>query len=180
MEFKTRIVEVVDYDPQWPQLFLQLRSVIKNQLGDLALAIEHVGSTSIIGLAAKPIIDLDVMVASNELLTKVICLLAELGYKHEGDLGISGREAFSRSASDVPRNATGKIWPQHHLYVCPQESVALKRHLAFRNYLRNNPDEALAYAKLKCELAQRFRYNVDLYCEAKTEFIENILEKALS
>ncbi len=177
---KQRIVEIVDYNPEWPLIFSELSSIIANKLGNLALTIEHVGSTSVPGLAAKPIIDLDVVLASNQQLPKVVCLLKELGYEHEGDKGIPGREAFARSATDVPRNGTGKIWLKHHLYVCPQDSTALKRHLAFRDYLRNNPSQASIYAKLKRQLAQHFRYDVDSYCEAKTEFVESILEKARS
>jgi GrpB-like predicted nucleotidyltransferase (UPF0157 family) len=176
---KQRIVEIVDYDPEWPQLFLELKSIIAAKLGDLALAIEHIGSTSVLGLAAKPIIDLDVVIASNKVLSEVVYLLENLGYKHEGNKGILGREAFAREASDVPRNGTGKIWPKHHLYVCPQNSTALARHLTFRDYLRNNPDQVLAYGELKRKLAQRFRYDIDSYCEAKTQFVEDILKQAL-
>lgn len=176
---KQRIVEIVDYNPEWPRFFSELSTIIIDKLGNLALAIEHIDSTSVPGLAAKPIIDLDVVIASNELLLKVVCLLQELGYEHEGDKGIFGREAFAREASNVPRNGTSRIWINHHLYVCPQNSIALVRHLAFRDYLRNNPDQVLVYGELKRQLAQRFRYDIDSYCDAKTLFVEGILQQAL-
>src|ERR1700758_3707621 len=86
---------IKEYDPQWPVLFEELRVKFSDLLGNMVSAIEHVGSTSVPGLAAKPIIDLDVLLASASYLPETIRRLATLGYKHEGDLGIAGREAFS-------------------------------------------------------------------------------------
>jgi GrpB-like predicted nucleotidyltransferase (UPF0157 family) len=85
---------ITEYDPQWPVLFEELRVKFSELLGDMASAIEHVGSTSVPGLAAKPIIDLDVLLASAACLPETIRRLATLGYEHQGDLGIAGREAF--------------------------------------------------------------------------------------
>ena len=132
-------VVIVDYDPQWPQVFHDLSRVIGGALGERALSIEHVGSTAVPGLAAKPIIDIDVVIASDDQLPAVIQALALLGYVHQGDLGIPQREAFNRQGDDVPRGGLGGTWPEHHLYVCPQDSRELRRHLAFRDFLRAHP-----------------------------------------
>ena len=104
-----RPVVIVPYDPAWPLIFEGLRDVHASALGRLALAIEHVGSTAVPGLAAKPIDDVDVAIPSRSVLSEVIALLARLGYRHQGDLGVPGREAFAREGSeDVPRAGTGR------------------------------------------------------------------------
>lgn len=179
MLFKTRHIKIVNYDSQWSIVFTELKKIIKATLGDLALSIEHIGSTSVTGLAAKPIIDIDVVIKSNDLLPEVIQSLAKLGYIHQGDLGIVGREAFGRENEYVPRDGKGRTWQNHHLYVCPQDSTALARHLAFRNYLRQNADAVLAYGKLKQQLAKKFPHDIDSYIEGKNAFIEEITQLGL-
>ena len=108
-------VEIADYDPGWPAAFAALRDQITGVLGPLAQRIEHVGSTAVPGLPAKPIIDLDVVIATRAHLPEVITRLDALGYHHEGDLGITGREAFTSPAAT----------PAHHLYVCSADSREL-------------------------------------------------------
>jgi len=152
----------------WPIYFTALRYHLEEGLGDLAVAIVHVGSTAVRGLAAKPIIDLDVVIGTLADFTGVSERLTTLGYQHVGDLGIVGREAF--------RQPTGL--PRHHLYVCAQDSVQLGRHLAFRDYLRSHADVAGAYASLKQELARRFRDERDGYTDAKSDFVESVLAQA--
>jgi GrpB-like predicted nucleotidyltransferase (UPF0157 family) len=156
---------IEDYDPRWPQRFETLRSRIAAALNELAVSIEHVGSTAVPGLAAKPIIDIDVLLRSSTDLPVVIRKLADLGYEHQGDLGVSGREAF-RSKSDAVH---------HHLYVCPPGSREYERHVAFRNYLRTHAADATAYALLKRELASRFGNDREAYSQAKMEFVQRIL-----
>jgi GrpB-like predicted nucleotidyltransferase (UPF0157 family) len=158
-------VQIVDYDPRWPATFSQLRDRIGAALGPLAIRIEHIGSTAVPGLAAKPIIDLDVVIDSWTDLPAVISRLRPLGYDHEGDLGVPGREAFT-----TPFGA-----PNHHLYVCAADTPELARHLAFRDALRSHPDLARAYATLKRSLAQRFRTDRAAYTAAKTTFVEQVL-----
>jgi GrpB-like predicted nucleotidyltransferase (UPF0157 family) len=158
-------VIIVDYDPQWPVIFNKLKINVLTVLGNLPVTIEHVGSTSVPGLAAKPVIDMDIVVKSSEDIPETIQRLATLGYVHEGDLGITGREAFS-----APEG-----YPGHHLYLCTQDSRKLHRHLVFRDYLRQHPEVAAEYGKLKKGLAQKYRDDREGYTEAKTEFIENIL-----
>jgi GrpB-like predicted nucleotidyltransferase (UPF0157 family) len=163
-----QIIEIVDYDPRWPTTFAALRTRIADALGSLAQRIEHVGSTAVPGLSAKPIIDMDVVIAARSNLPTVIEHLQPLGYHHEGDLGVPGREAFT----------TPPGTPPHHLYVCASDSPQLADHLAFRDHLRAHPDAARAYADLKKSLAQRFRADRQAYSETKTTFIEHILQAA--
>jgi len=89
--------------------------------------------------------------------------------------GQPGHEAFAREGPDVPRDGSGRAWPEHHLYVCARESQELARHLAFRDWLRARPEVAAAYARLKRDLAERFRHDRDACCTAKTEFVERTL-----
>jgi GrpB-like predicted nucleotidyltransferase (UPF0157 family) len=177
---KPKPIIVVDYDPAWPDLFLHLQRVISGYLGELILAIEHVGSTSVPGLAAKPILDIDIVIESVETLPQVVERLAELGYLHKGDGGIPGREAFDREGVDVPRNGEITTWLPHHLYVCTQDNIELARHLAFRDYLREHSDAVVAYQKLKKELAIRYRNDRVAYTEAKTDFVWDILKRVMT
>lgn len=158
-------IEVVPYDPTWPNIFEQLRARIWPQVSDIAIAIEHVGSTSVPGLAAKPIIDLDVIVASTDDVPMVIERLQALGYVHRGDLGIPGREAFY-----APEGL-----PAHHLYLCYQGSLGLRNHLALRDYLRSHPEAVRAYAELKQRLAAEHAHDIAAYTAGKTDLILRIL-----
>lgn len=161
----TALVIIEDYDPKWPLKFAALRARVAPALGQLAAAIEHIGSTAVPGLAAKPIIDIDVLLRSPADLARVIEILATLGYEHRGDLGVPGREAFRAPANSFPQ----------HLYVCPPDSQEYRRHLLFRDHLRAHPRDASAYAQLKRELATRHAADREAYNLAKTEFIEQIL-----
>jgi GrpB-like predicted nucleotidyltransferase (UPF0157 family) len=160
-------LQVVDYNSNWPQIFLQLKEWIWPAISDVAIAIDHVGSTSIPGLAAKPVIDMDIVIASRAELPAILPRLESLGYRHRGDLGIEDREAF-RAPEDQPA---------HHLYVCSQNSLALKNHIAVRDYLLIHPSDATAYSILKKELAEKFRNDRPRYNEAKTDFVLSILER---
>lgn len=159
---------IVDYDPLWPEQFELLRFRIAATLGALAAAIEHVGSTAVPGLAAKPIIDIDIRLYSADSLSDAIKRLASLGYLHRGDLGIPGREAFRAPLPDVP----------HHLYVCLPGYPEFNRHVTFRDQLRSHPDDAKAYEVLKRKLASKFRDDREAYNQAKAEFVETILAQA--
>jgi GrpB-like predicted nucleotidyltransferase (UPF0157 family) len=161
-------VIVADYDPQWPEQFESIRRPVAAALGPLAATIEHVGSTSVPNLAAKPIIDLDVLLRSAADLPAAIERLATLGYIHQGDLGIPQREAFLTPPHPI----------RHNLYVCPPESREFQRHIAFRNYLRAHPEAAQQYGDLKKSLAAQFRDDRDAYLAGKTNFITNILNQA--
>lgn len=161
-------VIICDYDPLWPATFSEIRALIAPALGDVALTVEHVGSTSVPGLAAKPIIDIDVAVAGDVDVREAINRLARIGYIHEGDQGIPGREAFEAPAG----------LPKHHLYVCRADNREYRRHLVFRDYLRSQPDVAHEYGDLKRRLAEQYRNDRDGYTNAKGEFIERVLARA--
>lgn len=158
---------IVDYDSVWPAVFEELRQRVGSALADLSFTIEHVGSTSVPGLAAKPIIDLDILLRSAADQPLAIERLSAFGYVHRGDLGIPGREAFSHPA-EIPR---------HHLYLCPPGSVAYRDHIAFRDYLRTHPETVEEYARLKHELARIYHDDRDGYTDAKTTFITGILSR---
>jgi len=157
-------VFIQDYDPAWPQVFSELAGKITAALGSLIVTIEHIGSTGVPGLAAKPIIDLDVVLASPSDFTEAIRLLTGIGYAHEGDLGITGREAL--------RSPPGE--PRHHLYVLIEGAEELRRHLAFRDALRADNDLRDRYAALKRSLANRHKDDRSAYTQAKTAFITSI------
>jgi len=168
---------VVPYDPRWPLAFQAMAQVYARALEGVAIAIEHVVSTSVPGLAAKPILDIDIVIPSRAALPETIVRLAALGYRHQGDLGISDREAFVARDEDSyrPCEDGGGPWPEHHLYVCPATSRELHRHLGFRDWLRSHPGVAAEYARLKKKLAAIHGDDRDAYTRAKTNFIEREL-----
>lgn len=161
-------IEVHDYDPQWTAFFEQMYARLWPVVADIAVSIEHVGSTSVPGLAAKPIIDIDIVVPSTKEVPAAIERLAKLGYAHIGDLGVTGREAF--------RNPPDPI--AHHLYVCPKNTLGLRNHMAVRGFLRLQPGKAHEYGELKKSLAREFPDDLDSYIEGKSEFLSAILRHA--
>jgi GrpB-like predicted nucleotidyltransferase (UPF0157 family) len=163
-----RTVVVEDYDPAWPRDFEVLRQRIWPSLADVALRIEHVGSTSVPGLAAKPIIDLTVVVATRDVVPKAIERLVPLGYVHRGNLGIDDREAFDHPAE----------LSRHNLYVCPEGTIGVVNQIAVRDYLRANREAAARYGALKKQLADRFPRDIDSYVRGKTDFVLDILRRA--
>jgi GrpB-like predicted nucleotidyltransferase (UPF0157 family) len=162
-----RNIVVVEYDPTWPTTFNSLRARVWPAVRDIAVSIEHMGSTSVPGLAAKPVIDMSVALASADRVSEGIERLETLGYVHRGDLGIEGREAF-RSPAELPA---------HHLYMCPAGSLGLLNPLALRDYLRAHPDAAQAYGALKKSLAAEFPHDIDRYVGGKTDFVVGILRE---
>ncbi len=160
---------IEEYNKEWTNWFKEIRNIIKSGLDALTISIEHVGSTSIEGLAAKPIIDIDVVVHQKDF-SKVKSKFSGLGYIHQGDLGIPGREAF-----DLIDAKKKDLLPDHHLYVCDKDNPELKRHIAFRDYLRNNPLYIKKYEKIKKDAAKRHPFDIDSYIKCKNAFIEKIL-----
>jgi GrpB-like predicted nucleotidyltransferase (UPF0157 family) len=163
-------VVIVDYDPAWPGRYETLRAPIAEALGALAAEIVHVGSTSVPGLAAKPTIDLNVRLHSANDLLAVIERLARLGYAHEGDLAIAGREAFA--------TPPGYGVHDHHLYVCAPNWGGYADQIVFRDYLRAHPAPLRAYARLKRSLAAKHRDNRGAYTNAKAGFVAAVLKRA--
>lgn len=161
-------VEVVPYDPVWPRVFERVRAHVWPAVADLALGIEHVGSTAVPGLPAKPVVDACIVVASRAVVPACIRRLAGIGYTHRGDLGVPDREAF-RAPEGLPR---------HHLYLGPRDGLGLRNHLGVRDLLRADPEAARRYGELKASLARRFPDDMDGYVAGKTEFLLGILAQA--
>ena len=164
----TTPIIIEEYDPHWPERFNAVRSRLAPVIGKFAAAIEHVGSTAVPGLAAKPIIDIDILLKSAKDLPRVIAKLKTVGYEHQGTLGVPGRDVFKAPTHDI----------YHHLYVCSTDSPEFFRHIAFRDYLRKHPKDAEDYARLKRCLAGKFSIDRDAYTQAKTDFIQEILRRA--
>jgi GrpB-like predicted nucleotidyltransferase (UPF0157 family) len=161
-------IVIADYDPAWPLRFATLSAVVSAALGPMLVRVEHVGSTAVPSLPAKPIIDMDAVVRPDDVLA-AIRRLAAAGYVHQGERGIVGREALAAPAGSVA----------HHLYVCPVGSPALEEHVRFRDALRADTRLADEYGRLKRALAERFGSDRDGYCEAKTGFIRAALARSL-
>lgn len=134
----------------------------------LLLTIEHVGSTAVPGLAAKPIIDIDVVVPTRSTVGHCINGLAPLGYVHEGDMGVVGREAFS----------TPDGLPYHHLYVVVTRSGPHLDHIHLRDYLRRNPREAKRYEARKRQLAPLLASDRTAYVDGKVDLVQQLLRAA--
>ena len=159
---------VVDYVEAWPTQFEEIARPVRGALRDLRAQVEHVGSTSVPGLAAKPVIDVDVVVPSADSVPAAVERLRALGYTYQGDKGITGREAF--------------MWPPgtraHHLYVVVAASRPHADHIEFRDHLRQHPDVAREYGALKTALADQHREDPIGYTGAKTDFIAEVLRTA--
>jgi GrpB-like predicted nucleotidyltransferase (UPF0157 family) len=168
-----RPVEIFDYDRKWPSKFLEERTKIMGAIGDTVVEVEHVGSTAVPGLCAKPIID--IMVGIRKLIDADNCIepLESIGYEYvpEYEASIPERRYFRKGPSEMPNK-------HFHLHMVEHGSDFWKRHLLFRDYLRTNPDAALEYCELKKRLASKYRLNREAYTEAKTTFIESIVSKA--
>lgn len=159
------VIEILDYKPNWSHEFRQIRDRVWPHLSHIAVGFEHVGSTSVPGLAAKPVIDIDVVIPSRAELKQISRCLEAIGYEHRGDLGIVDRDAFRQPPDTVP----------HHLYVCPSTSIALRNHLALRDHLRAHTRDREAYGALKRSLASACDDMAE-YSRRKTEFIVSILQ----
>ena len=164
---------VQKYNPEWPKWFAEIKAFLGERVLQVCLKVEHVGSTSIPGMIAKPIIDL-ILVIEPQDFEKIKALLAERGYYHEGDKGIKDREAF-----DLEDISTKSALPLHHLYVCPKHSVELKKEIAFREFLKHDKAYAERLSDLKWSLAEQYDNDREAYMEGKAALCREINEKAL-
>lgn len=164
------------YNPDWIQQFESIKQAISNALNGATCTIEHVGSTAVPELDAKPIIDLDIIYTNEEEFLSIKTALEQIGYFHNGNQGIEEREAFKRN---------GKLLHPildtipHHLYVCPAHSKALERHLLSRNYLRKHEWARIKYQQMKYEIAERAGQDRKKYAALKeltvNDFIDTII-----
>lgn len=164
-------VLVVPYDPSWAAVFQTIAAELVAALGSLPATIEHVGSTSVPGLAAKPVIDIDVIV-TRENVAAAITALESIGYTHQGNLGLPDRESMRQPAplpsAEIRRN----------VYVCVEGTLHLRNHLAVRDTLRR--DEALrdAYAGVKLDLSTDPDMDIERYLAGKTPVLQRVLDKS--
>ena len=167
---------VVTYNPEWPKHYKQISEKLFDRLHHLIIAIEHIGSTSIKGLAAKPIIDIDIVYQANHF-ERIKEILESVGYLHHGDQGILGREVFKRSKLECD-DVLDKI--KHHLYVCEQNGDELNNHLFFRDHLRKNSNSKKCYQELKFNIAAEANNDRKKYAAIKevkaNAFIKYIIE----
>lgn len=165
----TKKVEVVPYDPAWQARFEELRQHLLSILTGQDVRVEHVGSTSVPGLAAKAILDIDVVLQNGTDFEQVRTALELSGYYHVGDLGITGRQVFKYENKS-------QFMP-HHLYVLLEGSDELKRHLTFRDWLRSHPEDREAYAQAKLAAARQFPNDIGAYIDAKSGIIFEIYQR---
>ena len=159
-------VVVLSYDEGWKKAFEEIKAELLAALGDCIEGIEHVGSTAVEGMSAKPCIDVDVIMTDYTVFDTVVRRLGAIGYVHEGDLGIKGREAFCYTDKSHLL--------KHHLYVCPRNSEELYRHITFRNFLRANPDAVRVYSAVKEEAARLYPNDMDGYIAHKSPCIAEL------
>lgn len=164
-----RKIEVIDYNPLWPKLFVVEHTLLNKTLGEVVLGIHHIGSTSVPGLAAKPIIDILIEVTSVTILDTLQSEMISIGYQPKGEFGIVGRRYFWK----------GNDNHTHHIHAFASGDPNLKRHVAFRDYLCNYPNIIKEYAELKKSLARTCNNDINQYCEGKDVYVKRIESLAL-
>jgi NAD-dependent deacetylase len=160
-------VAIVEYDATWPWLYEEEAARIREALGEGVLAIEHMGSTAVPGLPAKPVIDISVGLERLELDEGQIEAMTKLGYDYLGEFGLRGRLFFRK----------GKERRTHHAHVVEWDGEHWHRHRAFRDYLREHPEEAVRYGQVKRRIATEARGMHD-YWERKQEFVDELVARA--
>ena len=164
-----RIIEIVPYNPAWPETFEKEAKLLHQTLGGVAKKIHHIGSTAVPGLGAKPIIDILIEVSSLEQLDALNGTMESIGYEPKGELGISRRRYFQKGGLDRT----------HQIHAFQSGDSHVVRHLAFRDYLRDNPETAREYEQLKTAVAKTCGNDLGRYCDGKDEFVKRLEAKAL-
>lgn len=166
-----RKIEVVDYNPEWEKEFKQEAKKIKAILGKNCVGIHHIGSTSVKGMKAKPIIDIMPIVKDLSLVDEHNKAFEALGYECKGEYGIPGRRFYMKGGDDRT----------HHIHIFSDGNKKdTGRHLAVREYLRAHPETAKEYGELKAKLAEEFTYDIDGYCDGKDAFMKEVEAKAVA
>lgn len=156
------------YDPAWSAWCERIAGAVAEALGGVDHAVEHVGSTAVPGLSAKPIVDVDVVVPGVEVIPAAVARLDAAGWAHLGDRGIPGREAFE------PRPDL----PYHHLYVVVDGSPPHRDHVDLRDYLRTHPAAVAEYAAAKERLAHLLATDREAYADGKADLVTDLLARA--
>jgi GrpB-like predicted nucleotidyltransferase (UPF0157 family) len=161
------VVRLVEYDAQWPALFVAEQQRIREQCRTLMLTLEHVGGTSIPGMCAKPILDIAAGRPRDSSIRDYIAALEKAGYEHRGERGVPSRQYFRRGH---PR--------AYHVHLVEETGPLWRDYLAFRDYLRAHAEDARRLAELKQRLAARFRHDREGYMNAKSSHVHDILRLA--
>ena len=164
-------VKLVAHNPKWAEYFSQEKELLSEILREKVLDIRHIGSTSIPGMQAKPILDLLAAVRTLADVQSFVLDLNKIGYEDKGDGGVSGRRFFVKG-SEARRT--------HHLNFCEMNSFFWRSHLAFCDYLERHPDVARQYSELKRGLADKFPNDRGAYTAGKQEFVRSILTRAMN
>lgn len=162
---------MVPYDPLWPREFERSSAEVAGALGANLLAIHHIGSTSIPGIHAKPVIDMLAVVADLAAVDQRSAAMEELGYQVMGEFGIEGRRYFRRDDGAGRRT--------HQVHAFAEGSPHVRRHLAFRDFMRAHPTFAAQYGELKRRLAKAHPHDVEAYMDGKDGFIKEMELRAL-
>lgn len=163
-------VNVVAYDSKWPNMFLNEAEQVRRILDDNLLQVFHIGSTSVPGLRAKPVIDIMPVVRDVERIDSCTSAFESIGYEVMGEFGIPGRRYMRKGGN----NRT------HQIHAFQYDNTAdILRHLAFRNYLRSHSDVCVDYGELKSELAKQYPTDIDAYGDGKEHFIKRVEQDAL-
>jgi GrpB-like predicted nucleotidyltransferase (UPF0157 family) len=173
-------IYLAEYDPHWPSMFEEERDRLQAAIGEWVADIQHVGSTAIPGIAAKPIIDIAVHLGSlADALKCITPLRGHLSYECLGEFGIPGRIYFRKpTTSPLPGQSHDGVGRTHQIHMYELSHDQYEKQIVFRDYLRAHPDSMKAYEALKRELAARHSDNVELYAFAKSDFVQEILRRA--
>jgi GrpB-like predicted nucleotidyltransferase (UPF0157 family) len=163
-------VLIEDYKIAWREAFEKERGRLSAMIGQFALAIEHIGSTAVPGLCAKPVIDIAVGIQELKAVKECIGPLSSIGYEYRGEAGLPGRHFFVKGSMETRTQ---------HLHVELFNGPLWRSHILFRDYLRSHPKEAAAYAKMKRALAEKYSDDRDAYTSEKNNYIEGIVKLAL-
>lgn len=166
---ETGKLKFLAYNPEWRRLFEEEKQQLRRVIGDRVLEIQHIGSTSIPGMIAKPILDLAIAVTNFEAAAVCIKPLESLGYVYRGEYGMPRRHFFVKGQ---PRT--------HHLHILEINSWDWQRHILFRDYLIQYPEIARQYTNLKLKLLQQYCGNRDAYQAGKSEFVGEVEQQAKS
>ncbi len=170
-----------EYNAGWIEDFNEIKKILTKALLHLKVSIEHIGSTSVPSLASKPIIDIDVVFDKpTTVFDEIKMRLEKIGYYHNGNQGVPGREVFKRNKAAGEHEVLDFI--VHHLYVCPADSEELQKHILFRDYLIANEEASVQYQKLKYEIAKEANQDRKKYAQLKEakarKFVTTIIAKA--
>ncbi len=171
---------LVPYNSEWAVEFTAIRNVYMSSLGKLILRIEHVGSTAVPDLLAKPILDIDIVMPGYDVFPDIVTCLRTLGYAHNGDQGIKEREVFNSLNATAPYTSPPRQWMAHHLYVCPANSAELHRHLTFRDALRAHDELRQEYEKQKLRIAERSGGDRKVYARIKETECRDFIERVMA